>query len=65
VLNCLLRFLYTCRFEHKVEFNGKVASKKTLHMIEGTALPYTLDVGCGAFVFMVDKDLSVFLNGER
>jgi hypothetical protein len=34
-------------------------------MIKGTPLPYTLDVGQGAFVFVVSQDMSVSLNGNR
>jgi hypothetical protein len=55
----------TLRFPERIYYNGKAATKKTLHVTRGTPLPYTLSLGNGAFVFEIHMDLSVWFNGKR
>jgi hypothetical protein len=45
--------------------NGKSGNKKTIRVVKGTPLPYTLSLYRGACVFVINPDLSVSFNGER
>jgi hypothetical protein len=53
------------RFPERIYYNGKAATKKTLHVNKGTPLPYSVSLGNGAFVFEIQMDLSVWFNGKR
>jgi hypothetical protein len=53
------------RFGFDVVYKGSVYTQKTCKIAKGTPLPLTMSFGKGAFILVVDKDLSVTFNNKK